>query len=89
MQWQVLFDPRALRELDELDGPVRERIWRFLYERLARLEDPRSVGQAMRGSELGDLWKYRVGDLRILVRISDEEVQVLVVKVGHRKEIYR
>lgn len=89
MAFRVLLDPRAVREIDRLDRPVRERIWKFLFERLARLEDPRSVGQAMRGAELGDLWKYRVGDHRILARISDEAVEVAVVKVGHRREIYR
>ena len=68
MSWQILFDPRALRELDELDRGTRDRIWKFLYKRLARLDDPRSVGQALRGSELGDLWKYRVGDYRIFAR---------------------
>jgi mRNA interferase RelE/StbE len=89
MAWQVLLDPRALRELDDLDRPARERIWRFLYERLASLDDPRSVGQALRGSELGDLWKYRVGNHRILARIADCVVQVVVVKIGHRREVYR
>ena len=89
MAWRVLLDPRAAREIDRLDGPVQARIWKFLYERLARLEDPRSVGQAMRGSELGDLWKYQVGDHRILAKISDRDVVVVVVKIGHRREIYR
>jgi len=88
MSWQVLLDPRALKNLDDLDKSVRERIWRFLFERLALLNDPRDVGQALRGSELGDLWKYRVGDYRILARIMDREVHVVVVQVGHRREIY-
>lgn len=89
MGWQVLLDPRALRELDDLDKPARGRIWKFLYERLAQLDDPRSVGQALRGSELGDLWKYRVGDYRIFTRIEDEVVEVVVVEIGHRREVYR
>jgi mRNA interferase RelE/StbE len=89
MSWQILFDPRALKDLDQLDKTVRNRIWRFLYERLAQIDDPRSVGQALRGSELGDLWKYRVGDYRIFARIVDDMVQVVVVEIGHRREIYR
>ena len=89
MGWEILFDPRALRELDDLDKPARNRIWKFLYERLARLEDPRSVGQPLKGSELGDLWKYRVGDYRIFARIMDDMIQVVVVEIGHRREIYR
>jgi mRNA interferase RelE/StbE len=89
MAWQVLFDPRALRELDALDGPVRRRIWSFLYERLVRLDDPRSVGQALRGTELGDMWKYRVGDYRIFARIYDDLVEIVAVELGHRGRIYR
>lgn len=89
MRWQILIDPEALREIDRLDKPVRERIWRFLRERLARLEDPRCIGQALRGSELGDLWKYKVGDHRIFARILDRSVEIVVVEIGHRREIYR
>jgi mRNA interferase RelE/StbE len=89
MVWQVLLDPGALRELDALDGSVRFRIWRFLYERLAQLKDPRSIGQALRGTELGDLWKYRVGDYRIFARILDDAVEIIVVELGHRSRIYR
>jgi mRNA interferase RelE/StbE len=89
MRWQVLLDPGAMRELDDLDRPIRDRIWRFLYERLARLDNPRSMGQALRGSELGDLWKYRVGDYRIFARILDAEIQIVVVEIGNRKAVYR
>ena len=66
-----------------------ESLVKFLYERLAQFDDPRRVGQALRGSELGDLWKYRVGDYRIFARIMDDVVQVVVVEIGHRREIYR
>lgn len=89
MGWQILLDPRGLRDLDGLDKPARNRIWRFLYERLAQLDDPRKVGQALKGSELGDLWKYRVGDYRIFARIMDATIQVVVIEIGHRKEVYR
>lgn len=58
-------------------------------DRLLDLENPRSIGEALRGSRLGDLWKYRVGDYRILARIDDYTVTILVVKVGHRREVYR
>jgi len=89
MKWQVLIESRGLRELDKLDKAVRLRIWKFLYERLAQLDDPRSIGQALKGSELGDLWKYRVGDYRIFARIMDDTVQVVVIEFGHRREVYR
>lgn len=89
MKWQVLIESRGLRELDKLDKAVRLRIWKFLYERLSQLDDPRSIGQALKGSELGDLWKYRVGDYRIFARIMDDTVQVVVIEFGHRREVYR
>ena len=89
MKWQVLIESRGLRELDKLDKAVRLRIWKFLYERLAQLDDPRSIGQALKGSELGDLWKYRVGDYRIIYQVLDDELLVLIVKIGDRKTIYR
>lgn len=78
------------RELDKLDPPQqRKRILKFLHERVARLDDPRSVGEALQGSQLGEFWKYRVGDYRLICKIQDDRLVVLVLRVGHRKEIYR
>ena len=67
--WRIEFEDAALKELAKLDKPVARRILAFLRERVADLEDPRSVGEALKGSRLGDLWKYRVGDYRILASI--------------------
>jgi mRNA interferase RelE/StbE len=53
------------------------------------LEDPRSIGQALKGSKLGEFWKYRVGDYRIISSIEDAAVRVLVLEIGNRREIYR
>ena len=61
----------------------------FLHERVARLDDPRSIGEALRGSRLGEFWKYRVGDYRLICKIEDDRLVVLVLRVGNRKEIYR
>jgi len=58
-------------------------------ERVAQLDDPRSIGEALRGDSLGQYWKYRVGDYRIVARIVDRRLLVIVVRVGHRREIYR
>ena len=82
-------DPAARREIRELDPPVRRRIYKFLDERMAKLEDPRSIGQALRGPKFGEFWKYRVGDYRIVCRIEDQQLLVLVVRVRHRREVYR
>ena len=64
-------------------------ILKFLYERVSKLDDPRSIGQALHGSRLGEFWKYRVGDYRLICKIEDDRLFVLVLRVGHRKEIYR
>ena len=89
MAWSVEIRPKAERQLDQLDPQVARRIIRFLFERVAQLEDPRSIGDALKGSELGELWKYRVGDYRIIASIEDKLVCILVVRIGNRREVYR
>jgi mRNA interferase RelE/StbE len=89
MGWSIEFDPRARRELDNLDPQAARRIPRVLFERVAHLDGPRSIGEALKGSELGDLWKYRVGDYRIIASIEDKLVRILVVRIGNRREVYR
>ena len=64
-------------------------ILKFLHQRVAKLDDPRSIGKALHGSRLGEFWKYRVGDYRLICKIEDDRLIVLVLRVGHRKEIYR
>lgn len=89
MAWRIEFDPGALRELGKLDQQVARRILAFLRERLAPLDDPRSLGEALKGSELGTFWKYRVGDYRLVASIEDHALRILVVRVGNRREVYR
>jgi mRNA interferase RelE/StbE len=86
--WKVEIDREAKRDLDKLDPQVIRRIERFLYERVAELVDPRSIGEALRGSKLGEFWKYRVGDWRIICEIQDAKLVVLALRVGHRREVY-
>lgn len=89
MVWQIKFDNKAKKELSGLDKPVAKRIINFLRERVSPLEDPRSIGEALKGSRLGEFWKYRIGDYRVIASIEDKELKILVVRVGNRKEIYR
>ncbi len=89
MAWKVEFDPAATRELDKLDPQVAQRILSFLQNRLAQLDDPRSIGDALQGSRLGMFWKYRVGDYRIIANIEDGNLRILVVKIGNRREVCR
>lgn len=61
---------------------------RFLFERVASLDDPHSIGDALKGSQLGDLWKYRIGDYRIIASFEDRLVRILVVRIGIRRQVY-
>ncbi|WP_337166128.1 type II toxin-antitoxin system RelE/ParE family toxin [Vibrio fluvialis] len=89
MAWKVELDEAAEHELDKLDPQVARRILSFLFDRLAKLDDPRSIGEALKGSKLGVFWKYRVGDYRVVASIEDGALRVLVVRVGNRREVYR
>ena len=89
MAWQIEFDQSAKKELAKLDRQVARRLVEFLKNRVLNQRDPRSVGQALRGSTLGEFWKYRVGDFRIIASIQDDRMIVLVLRVGNRSDIYR
>ena len=89
MAYNVELSAEVDRELGKLDAQRAKRILKFLYERVAMLDDPRSIGEALHGSRLGEFWKYRVGDFRLICKIEDDRLIVLVLRVGHRKEIYR
>lgn len=89
MAWQIEFDPDALKELKKLDRPVQLRLVVFLRDRLAPLDDPRSIGEALSGARLGSYWKYRVGDWRVVCDIQDQRIVVRVLRIGNRREVYR
>lgn len=89
MAWRIEFDPAAQRELDKLDPPGARRILKFLSERVAPSSDPRRLGEALKGSKLGEFWKYRVGDFRIIASIEDRLLLILVVRIGNRRDVYR
>jgi mRNA interferase RelE/StbE len=87
MVWKIEFAASAEKELTKLDKPIIRRILNFLYGRLAKAEKPRSLGQALKGP-LGDYWKYRVGDYRVVCDIQDQEIMILVIRVRHRSKVY-
>ena len=89
MTWKIEFDPAAARELAQLDRPHARRILSFLSERVAQLDNPRSMGEPLKGSKLGEFWKYRVGDYRVISHIEDKVMCVLLVRIGNRREVYR
>ena len=87
MSWDYRITERAIKQLRKLGPQASQRVIAFLEERIQDSEDPRKSGKALRG-ELGEFWRYRVGDYRVLCQIDDGEFVVLVVKVGHRSNIY-
>ncbi len=89
MTWRIEVSATAAKQLAKLDKPVALRLRAFLRERLAVLDDPRSIGEALKGSEFGDFWKYRVGDWRLICEIRDHEILVTVLSLGNRREVYR
>ncbi|MCL4315340.1 MAG: type II toxin-antitoxin system RelE/ParE family toxin [Gammaproteobacteria bacterium] len=88
MVWKVDFDSAALKDLKRLDQTAQRRIARYLRERIATDDNPRRLGKALHGDKTG-LWRYRIGDYRLLCRIEDQILTVLVIAVGNRKEVYR
>jgi mRNA interferase RelE/StbE len=87
LAWQINFEDSAFKELSKLDKQAQKNILRYLRNRIAVSDDPRNFGQALRAN-LSGLWKYRVGNYRIICSINDNELTVLVLRVGHRRQIY-
>ena len=88
MAWAIEFLPEAAKELRKLDRTAAARIVTTLEERIAVLDDPRTLGSALTGDHAG-FWRWRIGDYRVVARIEDERITVLVVRVAHRREVYR
>lgn len=89
MAWRIEFAEPAAREFAALDKAVAVRVRRFLEERVATADDPRAIGERLKGAELGDFWRFRVGDWRLIARIEDEVLCVIVLRLGHRRLVYR
>jgi mRNA interferase RelE/StbE len=87
MSWVYRFDERALKELRKLGKQAQRDIVAYLDERVTGKGDPRRFGKGLK-ADLAGLWRYRVGDYRILCQIKDGELLVLVVAVGHRRDVY-
>lgn len=86
--WSISFEPRAEKDLQKLSNADRVRVLRYLAERIAPLDDPRAQGKALK-ADFSGAWRYRVGDIRIIVRIEFDVVVVVVLAVGHRGAVYR
>lgn len=89
MVWRIELSDSAARQLRKLDPQIARRILTYLRDRIAPLDDPHSLGEALRGKEFGDFWKYRVGDWRIIADIEDGVMRITVIRLGNRREVYR
>ena len=87
MDWRIELDPEALGELSRLDPSIQRRVIGYLRECIGKPEDPRRSGRALRGN-LQNLWRYRIGDFRLICDIRDDRGVVVVLGVGHRKDVY-
>jgi mRNA interferase RelE/StbE len=89
MAWRIRLERGAERDLERLPRKHAQQIVRYLHERLAPRDDPRSLGAALQGATLGEFWRYRVGDYRVIASIRDDIVTIVVVRVGNRRDVYR
>ena len=89
MAWKIELEPAAERDLDRIAPQAAMRILKFLHQRVANLDNARAIGEALQGPDWSKFWRYRVGEYRVIARIEDARVCVLVVKVGHRGDVYR
>ena len=87
MLWRVDFTAEADEQLLSLDKPTRERICKYAKE-LEKLSDPRMRGEPLVGN-LSEFWKYRIGKYRLICRLQDDKLLVLVVKIGKRDKVYK
>lgn len=88
MKWKIEFDSRVVKDLKKISHESRERILKFLEDKIETEKDPRRIGEPLTGTMSG-LWRYRVGDYRIITLIEDDRFIVLVIRIAHRKEAYK
>lgn len=89
MAWTIEYVESVRKSVRQLDQQVQRRLRDFLEFRLALMDNPRQLGAAMRGTQFRNLWRYRVGNYRIIAEINDQHIRILVVRVAHRRDVYR
>ena len=89
MVWIIKYTESSSKQLKKLDKQTALRVLDYMDERVAVLADPRSLGKNLKGPKVGEYWRYRVGDIRVICNIVDGQMTVLVIEIGNRREIYR
>jgi mRNA interferase RelE/StbE len=89
LTWRIDLTASAVQQLGKLDKSEARRITNFLRQRIATLDNPRTLGKPLTGPQLGEFWRYRVGDYRIICDVQDHPLVVLVIEIGNHRDIYR
>ncbi|NOX39437.1 MAG: type II toxin-antitoxin system RelE/ParE family toxin [Alphaproteobacteria bacterium] len=89
MIWKIEYAKSVQKSVRKLDRQTQSRLRKYFETRLAVADDPRSLGRPLQGSKFQNLWRFRVGDYRIIAQIEDDTVRILVLRIGHRREVYR
>ncbi len=89
MAWIINYTESASKQLKKLDKQVALRILDCMDQQVATLDDPRSLGKSLVGPKIGEYWRYRLGDIRIICDIADKKMCILLIEIGNRREIYR
>ena len=89
MPWTIKYTESVQRQLKKLDKSAALRVLDYMDERIGILADPRSTGKNLVRPRMGSYWRYRVGDLRVICDIQDQTVVIMVIEIGHRREVYR
>ena len=89
MVWIIKYTESSSKQLKKLDQLIALRVLDYMDERVAVLDDPRTLGKNLKGPMMGEYWRYRVGDIRVICDIEDGQMMVLVIAIGNRREVYR
>jgi mRNA interferase RelE/StbE len=87
MTYTVAYSKRADKTLDKMNAQTRKLILSWIDKHLDACDNPRAFGRPLSGDK-SDQWRYRIGDYRILAEIQDAQVTILIIKVGHRRDVY-
>lgn len=88
MKYKILFEKNADKQLRKIDPTQQRIIVSWIAKNLENTPNPRIFGKSLKGN-LNEYWRYRVGDYRIITKIDDDEIKILIIEIGHRREIYK
>jgi mRNA interferase RelE/StbE len=89
LAWNIKYAESASKQLKKLDKQTALRVLDYMDERVAALDDPRALGKNLKGPKIGEYWRYRVGDIRVICNIVDGQMMVLVIEIGNRREVHK